>query len=142
MRRLNRFQNWVLWAARIKPFDVNRALQDMLHTGMEIQRKRDEPYMKNCLMCRLYQADQRRKIGTYEPPSPTTYGKLAAQQAPSPERREPGLATAPAWFKRRNPDLIQTQHALPNAPRMTRKLTLEPYSELPPDDWLNDQKIS
>lgn len=120
--KLNRFQNWVIRAIGLLDFDFNQALRDEWRTAMKIGIEKGEQNKADCKVCPLWQREQKSKIGAYERPDPTTYGKLAAQRMEQP-------FAPPAWFKRRNPDLIQTQHMLP---RMTRKLTLEQHSEPPP----------
>ena len=61
MVKLNRFQKWILKRIGINPdsivdvkFNVNEALKNWLHKGMEIQRKKDEQAMPDCQHCMLY----------------------------------------------------------------------------------------
>lgn len=108
MYKLNWFKNKVVSA--LLRFDVNKALKNMYQLGKQVGMEQERKNKPDCLICPLYLKTHPREISAYEPPSPTTEGKIEAQRPDLPD-----------WWKRRNPHLVTTE-LLPKA-RPTRKLT-------------------
>lgn len=94
MKQLNWFQKWVLRSIGINPeaivqkeFNVEQALRDTWTRAKQRYLAEGRKEKADCRMCPLWKQDQIRlhgrsePIGAYEPPSPTTDGKIAAQGA-------------------------------------------------------------
>ena len=84
MKHLNWFQNWIVRFCRVQPFDVNEALKQQWRNGKQKGVEEGRLEKADCLVCPLWRADHIRLTGIqtpgYEQPSPTTSGKIVAQQ--------------------------------------------------------------
>lgn len=126
---LNRFQKFVARVCKITPFDIEKALRDALHKGIEITEKkyaeRTMVWIDPHVQLRGYP-----QTAAYDAPSPTTDGKMRAERMDNAQFIEQ----------------IHTQHALPAAISPLRKSKLAklihdaaaiPGLTAPEDDWTN-----
>jgi hypothetical protein len=99
MKRLNWFQNWIARFVGLIDFDFNQAQKDNWRQAKQIGLEEGRKEKPDCLVCPLYKNAHPREIAAYEPPSPTTDGKIEAQRKYIP--------------------MICTQHNLPRMHKMT-----------------------